>query len=358
MGSQKAGPGPASPLPSQELREVKVKAFSPVQLSVTPWTVAHQSSPSMEFSRQEHWSGLPGDLLNSGIEPRSPALQADALPSEAPGNQSWGKSLASQSLDFFFVKMGMTAVLPYLPGSPWWQSAAPEGWARFSWCVNNIQLFVTDQEPNANGMTTCSLLWGLREGWRGWTLGAQKMQTRWQEAPAHSCEEGRAFPWSRCVFCAQGRGGPVPREGCGNLEDGTEGCLPAQQKEATTLIYSRAPAATILVSRERWNSKGCLLTAVVGIRPGSLYLNLHVRCWLLQLSRDDSYCCSHGPAEKTKTQSDLFRTMQLGKWWSTANPAHPASTSHLTFLPVKKVLDGLAAPGKQGGIGSLGKELG
>lgn len=36
-----------------------------------------------------------------------------------------------------------------------------------------------------------------------------------------------------------------------NLEDGTEGCLPAQQKEATTLIHSRAPEATILVSRER-----------------------------------------------------------------------------------------------------------
>ena len=44
---------------------------------------------SMEFSRQEYWSGLPfpspGDLPNSGIEPRSPALQADSLPSESPG---------------------------------------------------------------------------------------------------------------------------------------------------------------------------------------------------------------------------------------------------------------------------------
>ena len=51
-----------------------------------PWTVAHQAPPSMGFSRQEHWSGLPfpslGDLPNPGIEPRSPALQADALTSE------------------------------------------------------------------------------------------------------------------------------------------------------------------------------------------------------------------------------------------------------------------------------------
>ena len=57
--------------------------------SATPWTVAHQAPSSMGFSRQEYWSGLPfpspGDLPNSGIEPRSPALQADALTSEPPG---------------------------------------------------------------------------------------------------------------------------------------------------------------------------------------------------------------------------------------------------------------------------------
>ena len=49
----------------------------------TPWTVAHQAPLSMGFSRQEYWSGLPfpspGDLPNPGIEPGSPALQADAL---------------------------------------------------------------------------------------------------------------------------------------------------------------------------------------------------------------------------------------------------------------------------------------
>ena len=58
--------------------------------SVTPWTIAHQAPPSMEFSGQEYWSGLPcpspGDLPNPGIEPGSPALQADALQSEPPGN--------------------------------------------------------------------------------------------------------------------------------------------------------------------------------------------------------------------------------------------------------------------------------
>ena len=63
-------------------------ALSRVQLFAAPWTVAHQAPQSMRFSRQEYWSGLPfpspGDLSNPGIEPRSPALQADALTSELP----------------------------------------------------------------------------------------------------------------------------------------------------------------------------------------------------------------------------------------------------------------------------------
>ena len=56
----------------------------------TPWTVAYQAPLSVGFSRQECWSGLPfpspGDLPNPGIEPGSPTLQADALPSEPSGN--------------------------------------------------------------------------------------------------------------------------------------------------------------------------------------------------------------------------------------------------------------------------------
>ena len=54
------------------------------------WTVAHQAPLSMEFSRQEYWSGLPfpfpGDLPDPGIEPGSPALQADSLPSGLQGS--------------------------------------------------------------------------------------------------------------------------------------------------------------------------------------------------------------------------------------------------------------------------------
>ena len=66
-----------------------VKSLSCVRLFVTPWTVAHQAPPSMGLSRQEYWSGLPfpspGDLPDPGIEPSSPALQADILTSEPPG---------------------------------------------------------------------------------------------------------------------------------------------------------------------------------------------------------------------------------------------------------------------------------
>ena len=57
--------------------------------SVTLRTVALQAPLPMEFSRQEYWSGLifpsPVDIPTSGIEPRSPALQADSLPCEPPG---------------------------------------------------------------------------------------------------------------------------------------------------------------------------------------------------------------------------------------------------------------------------------
>ena len=66
-----------------------MKSLSCVQLFATLWTVACQAPPVIGFSRQEYWSGLsfpsPGDLPEPGIEPRSPALWADALPSEPPG---------------------------------------------------------------------------------------------------------------------------------------------------------------------------------------------------------------------------------------------------------------------------------
>ena len=60
------------------IQKVKVKSLSRVRLFATPWTVAYQASPAMEFSRQEYWRGLPfpspGDPPDPGIKPGSPAL--------------------------------------------------------------------------------------------------------------------------------------------------------------------------------------------------------------------------------------------------------------------------------------------
>ena len=102
---------------------MKVKLLSHVRLFATPWTVAHQALQSMEFSRQDYWSGLPfpppGDLPNPGIEPGSPARQAGALPSEPPGseleiwkqygcNVAWGgisQAAVIHKIPFWFFKL-------------------------------------------------------------------------------------------------------------------------------------------------------------------------------------------------------------------------------------------------------------
>ena len=80
-------------LPNKEKQAIPMSPymlsyFSRVRLFVTLWTVAYQAPLSMEFSRQEHWSGQPfpspGDLPNPGIKPGFSALQADSLTSEPP----------------------------------------------------------------------------------------------------------------------------------------------------------------------------------------------------------------------------------------------------------------------------------
>ena len=84
---------------SSEVKWSELNSLSHVRLFETPWTVAHQALPSMGFSRQKYWSGLPfpspGELPNPGIEPRSPTLQADVLPSEPLGSQLNNNSVAS-----------------------------------------------------------------------------------------------------------------------------------------------------------------------------------------------------------------------------------------------------------------------
>ena len=72
------------------MKKVEVKASHRVASdSVIPWTVAHQAPLTMEFSRQEYWSGLPfpfpGHLPYPWIKPGSPSLEADSLPTELLG---------------------------------------------------------------------------------------------------------------------------------------------------------------------------------------------------------------------------------------------------------------------------------
>ena len=85
--------------------KVKVKPLSCVWLFAAPWPIAYQAPQSMGFSRQEYWSGLPflspEDLPNLGIEPGSPALHIDTLPSEPPGKPN-PKLLIYSTSPFFF----------------------------------------------------------------------------------------------------------------------------------------------------------------------------------------------------------------------------------------------------------------
>ena len=82
----------------------------------TPWTVAHQTPLSVEFSRQEDWSGLPfpapGDLPEPGIKPGFPPLQADGSLSEPPGKEGRTvNNLPTRQVQEFCPSPGHTASL-------------------------------------------------------------------------------------------------------------------------------------------------------------------------------------------------------------------------------------------------------
>ena len=92
-------------------KKVKVKSLNRVGLFVIPWTVACQAPPSMGFSRQEYWSGLPfpspGDLPDPGIEPRCPAFQADASTSKPPGKSERERQVSHDVTHMWNLKYDM-----------------------------------------------------------------------------------------------------------------------------------------------------------------------------------------------------------------------------------------------------------
>ena len=106
-----------------------MKLLSRVQLFATLWTLAYQAPPSMLFSRQEYWSGLPfpspGDLPDPGMEPRSPALRADALPSEPPGKQRESPALSQRP----HLQVGRRGC-PATPGASVCGGAGVAGWGQ------------------------------------------------------------------------------------------------------------------------------------------------------------------------------------------------------------------------------------
>ena len=118
--------------------KVKVKLFSRVRLLVTPWTAAYQAPPSMGFSRQEYWSGLP--LPSPMQESESEVIQScptlsDPMDCSLPGSSihgilqarvlEWGAiafsvlSLGSNRFpDFLAVWLSILIFLDFLMSSP------------------------------------------------------------------------------------------------------------------------------------------------------------------------------------------------------------------------------------------------
>ena len=133
---------------------------SVVSDSTTPWTVAHQAPPSMGFSRQEYWSGLPfpspGDLPNPGIKPRSLALQADSLTSSHQGSQRCFNRLQIETVHkngwklFWILEYHLVNFNPLQcsclenprDGGAWWAAVygVSESRTRLKWLSSSIPL--------------------------------------------------------------------------------------------------------------------------------------------------------------------------------------------------------------------------
>ena len=111
-------PQPSQPSPTIFVSpsKVEVKLLSHVRLFATPWTVTYQFPPSTGFSRQEYQRGLPfpppGDHPNPGIKPRSPALQANALPPSHQGSQTQTSNTITYSPFSYYQYAHMNSTSP------------------------------------------------------------------------------------------------------------------------------------------------------------------------------------------------------------------------------------------------------
>ena len=109
--------------------EVKVKLLSRVQLLATPWTAAHQAPPSMGFSRQEYWSGVPLPSLRGSLRPEIFIRLSTVLPKPAnKRSSSWLRNhlpgeVEVTVVEFDMVMLTLTVTLGRDSLSPWLSGA-------------------------------------------------------------------------------------------------------------------------------------------------------------------------------------------------------------------------------------------
>ena len=135
---------------------MKVKSLSRIQLFATPWTVAHQAPPSMEFSRQEYWSGLP-------------------LPSPGESSQPRDRSRVSHIARWFFTIWASRAYVCQNTEAPWkmastWQFHGCEWRPTSFWIFFDLSQLLpfTSQPPRKWGRGVCSteIEQGTSPNWR------------------------------------------------------------------------------------------------------------------------------------------------------------------------------------------------
>ena len=138
---------------------LRFSLLSCLQLSVPPWTVACQASLSMGFSREEHCSGLPlpspGDLLDPGVKPLSPALASKLCTTESP----W--ELISRMLRSYICRR--------LPSSG-------EIWLRFLLPASEVSLWAPESGEllfclDCSSLLLCHLLWAGEFRLKCWKVG-------------------------------------------------------------------------------------------------------------------------------------------------------------------------------------------
>ena len=118
---------------------------------MTPWTVVHQAPLSMGFSRHDYWSGLPlpspVDLPNPGIEPGSPALQADSLPTEPPTSWYFSPFAASPTTLFILTQFSVwnKAQFQHYPNQLFFEEWQARKWLAF-------QVSATQQPSERGGL--------------------------------------------------------------------------------------------------------------------------------------------------------------------------------------------------------------